>query len=83
MNSKMITGLVFVSLMVTGCAASSQPVAGEEVSTLTRTQRYQAIVNAQAKRNGTEVHWVNLPDEGDLAHYDDFETAEQNSNGSN
>jgi hypothetical protein len=77
----MITGLVVVSLMVAGCAASNQPVASSDVSTLTMAQRYQAAVNAQARRNGAEVHWVNLPDEGDLAHYADSD--QEGSNGSN
>lgn len=81
MNSRMITGLAVVSLMVGGCAASSQPVDSSEVSTLTMTQRYQSAINAQAKRNGAEVHWVNMPDEGDLAHY--AESDREASNGSN
>ncbi len=81
MNAKLITGLVVLSLSAAGCAASNQPVAGSDVSTLTLTQRYQAAVNAQARRNGAEVHWVNLPDEGDLAHYADSD--QEASNGSN
>jgi hypothetical protein len=81
MNARMITGLSAVLLLVTGCAANNQPVASTEVSTLTMTQRYQAAVNSQAMRNGAEVHWVNLPDEGDLAKYADAE--QEDSNGSN
>lgn len=83
MNAKLITGLSVAALLATGCAASGgQQATGSEVSTLSKVDRYHAAVEAQARRNGAEVHWVNLPDEGDLAHYQDATTAET-SNGSN
>lgn len=82
MNTRMIAGLAVLSVMISGCATSNQPVATDDVSTLSMTQRYQAAVNSQARRNGAEVHWVNVPDESDLAQYKDSGTGE-GSNGSN
>ena len=83
MNTRTITGLAAVSLMVAGCAASSQPVASQDISTFSKTERYQAAVNASARQNNVDVHWVNLPDEGDLAHYEESDLGEEGSNGSN
>lgn len=82
MNAKMITGFSVALLLASGCAATPSPqTTGNNVSTLSKVDRYHAAVEAQARRNGTEVHWVNLPDEGDLARYNDSNV--QGANGSN
>lgn len=80
MNAKLITALAVLMLLVAGCAATpSPPTTAGSVNTLSKVDRYHAAVNAQARRNGAEVHWVNLPDEGDLARYEDADSKEVSS----
>lgn len=83
MNAKLITALTVSLLLAGGCAATPSPQpTSDSVNTLSKVDRYHAAVNAAARRNGAEVHWVNLPDEGDLAHYKDPDSKEDAS-GSN
>lgn len=80
MNGKMITGLCALLLLASGCAATPSPqTGGDSVTTLTSVDRYHAAVEAQARKNGAEVHWVNLPDEGDLARYQETNIEESSS----
>ncbi len=77
MNAKLITVFCIALLTVTGCAATPSPEpTASSVTTMSKAQRYQASVQAQANFRGVEVHWVNLPDENDLAKYKDPVEAE-------
>ncbi|MDZ4731900.1 MAG: hypothetical protein SH820_18380 [Xanthomonadales bacterium] len=82
-KAKLITALSVVLLAVSACATTPRPEpTGSEVITMNKAQRYQAAVQTQAKFKGVDVHWVNLPDEGDLARYEEPEEAGADGNGS-
>ncbi len=71
MNTKTITGLLLVLLTVSACTTTAAPPSGNTaVTTLSKADRYQIAVQNQARFKGVDVHWVNPPDEGDLAKYD-------------
>lgn len=80
MPIKMITGLSLLLVLVSGCAVTSKPATTPlDVSTLSNVELYLATVNAHARNSGAQVHWVHIPDEGDLARYDRAVSADASS----
>lgn len=70
MNMKRIAGLSLLLLTVSACSTTAAPPSGNQVaSTLSDPDRYQLMVEDQARLNGVEVHWVHVPDENDLVKY--------------
>jgi hypothetical protein len=66
-------------LTVSACATSTGGSPGStaapastdySITTLSKSDLYQIAVQEQARFKGVDVHWVNPPDEGDLARYD-------------
>ena len=82
MNTKLIGCLSILLCTLSACATSATPdPTASSVTTMSKAQRYQAAVQTQAKLKGVDVHWVNLPDEGDLARYKDPKETETPANG--
>jgi len=80
MPAKIITGLSLLLVLVSGCAVTSKPTAApQDVSTLSNVELYIATVDAYARNSGAEVHWVNIPDEGDLVRYENAANANVSS----
>jgi starvation-inducible outer membrane lipoprotein len=83
MNTKLIGCLSLLLFALSACAAAPSPETNSSpLTTMSKAQRYQAAVQTQAKFKGVDVHWVNLPDEGDLARYKEPEEAGADGNGS-
>lgn len=81
-KAKLISALSVVLLTVSACASTPSPdPTASPVTTMSKAQRYQAAVQTQAKFKGVDVHWVNLPNEGDLAKFKDPEEADTPANG--
>ena len=82
-KAKLVALLPIALLMVSACAATPSPEpTSSSVTTMTKTQRYKASVQTQAAHKNVDVHWVNSPDEGDLARFKDPEETKTSANGS-
>ena len=70
MNKSRILLPAMAMLFLTGCATSQSQFAGTPAASDQSLQdQYMQAVSASAAANNAEVHWVNVPEEDDLARY--------------
>jgi len=77
MHKSLVLMPAIATLFLAACA-TSQPAAPPPAATGSGAPesiiaRYMRVVNASATANNAEVHWVNIPDENDLARYTEEE----------
>ena len=85
MNVRMITSrlstLLILTAFVAGCASTTDTQVSTAKTELSNVERYQAVVNANARQKGVDVRWVNVPDEDDLDEYTQSDSSDEKTNG--